>query len=101
MPKKSCKKPYNKGGFFHLFRKNKTHSLSKSRRLSYGESRERSLQKAIKKVKISKETKELALFNNEPDCLFESRKPKNKGAQCRLIGYANYALEKEVNIYRK
>jgi hypothetical protein len=74
------------GNLFNLFRKKgKT---------------EKNLQKS-KRVKIGTETKELAAFNNEQDCLMELRKPKNKGAKCRLIGYASYAAEKEVPVYNK
>ena len=84
MVRKGARKT-KKGGFYNLFsrsNKGKTEKKQKGKR-----------------VKIGTETKELGLYNNEQDCLMELRKPKNKGAKCRLIGYASYALEKEVSLH--
>jgi hypothetical protein len=79
-----------KGGFFNPFSQTKKSKTQTKRGKP---------QKKGKRVKVGTEIKELGQYNNEQDCLMELRKPKYKGAKCRLIGYASYAIEKEVPVY--
>ena len=98
MVRKGARKT-KKGGFFNLFSRSGQQLSSKVALLPKNFGKGKTEKKKGKRVKIGTETKELGLYNNEQDCLMELRKPKNKGAKCRLIGYASYALEKEVSLH--